>query len=166
MLAWATAREEDNEGFSILKSRDALGWESIGFVPGKGQSNQHQDYTFTDTNVLPGQLWYYKLRQRDQNGKTEDSKVIALRMEAGAGRSLPYPNPSPDGSFRLTAQAATGQTVRLFTLTGQEIPVQSQPASDDEMMITPRRSLPAGVYVVKLSDDAGTTQASMLLVER
>jgi trimeric autotransporter adhesin len=164
-LAWATTLEDDNEGFSILKSRDALGWESIGFVAGRGESNQRQAYSFTDADVLPGQVWYYKLRQRDRSGKTEDSKVIAIKIEAGAGRSLPFPNPSPDGSFRLAAQAATGQTVRLFTLTGQEIAVQSQPIAD-EVLLMPRQSLATGAYVVKLTDEAGATRAMTLVVER
>jgi ELWxxDGT repeat protein len=164
-LAWATTLETDNEGFAILKSRDALGWESVGFVPGKGESNQRQAYSFTDADVRPGQVWYYKLRQRDRSGKTEDSKVIAIKIEAGAGRSLPYPNPSPDGSFRLTAQAAQGQTVRLFTLTGQEIAVQSQPIAD-EVLVTPWQSLATGAYVVKLTDDAGATRVFTLVVER
>ncbi len=167
VLNWATAREEENEGFSVLKSHDALGWESIGFVAGKGESNQQQNYTFTDTDVLPGQVWYYKLRQRDHNGHTEDSKVIAVKIELGAGRSWPFPNPSPDGSFRLTAQVATSQTIHLFTLSGQEIAVQtSQTTPDADVVVMPRQMLAAGAYVVKLTDDAGVIRAFTLVVEQ
>lgn len=166
VLSWATTLETSNKGFSILKSRDALAWESIGFVAGRGESSQQQNYTFTDASVLPGQVWYYKLRQSDQNGQTKDSKVISLRIEAGAGRSLPYPNPSPDGSFRLTTRAAGGQTVRLFTLTGLEIAVQSQANTDEELLITPRQALANGVYVIKLTSSIGATKAFTLVVER
>jgi len=76
-LDWATASEEGNDYFSILRSSDGENWEETGRLSGAGDSRQRVDYRFVDGSPLSG-ISYYKLRQTDFDGKSEDSQTIAI----------------------------------------------------------------------------------------
>jgi uncharacterized protein YkwD len=166
VLSWATAWEQDNSGFSILKSSNALAWESVGFVEGNGTLNTRRDYAFTDADVRPGQTYYYKIRQRDQNGRTDDSKPIAITIERPGDQFYVYPNPSADGSFRLMAGQDTQPQLELLTLTGAAValhPAQAD-AGTGEVSVTPAQPLSAGLYHVRVRDGAGRQRVLKLLV--
>ncbi len=163
VLSWATAWEQENSGFSILKSTDALGWESVGSVLGNGTQDSRHYYTFTDADVRPGRVYYYKLRQQDFTGQTNDSRAVAVTINALVDEFYLYPNPSADGSFRLVAGQESNLTVSLSTLTGATIPTQST-ASAGEISVRPTQSLPTGLYQVRVSDTTGQQRVLRLLV--
>jgi hypothetical protein len=168
VLSWATAGEQDNSGFSIQKSPDALTWESVGFVAGNGTAEARQSYTFTDADVLPGHTYYYKLRQRDTNGRTDESKPVAIRIDLPADQVYLYPNPSTDGSFRLRAGQKEQPQVELLTLTGTTVPLQTSTfdSSTGEVSVTPMSALATGLYHVQVRDAAGQQRVLRLLVNR
>ena len=66
-LFWATASEQNNSGFSVEYSQDALNWESLGFVEGTGTTNELNSYTFVHDRPGLG-FNYYRLKQIDFNG--------------------------------------------------------------------------------------------------
>jgi hypothetical protein len=123
-LFWTTAAEINNEGYAIQVSNENSSWETIGFVNGKGNTSSISEYNFIHRNV-PKQLLYYKLIQVDYDGRTNESRVIALD-NADTRQDLAdfeiYPNPStgkstidlgqvPIGSFDLNIYNSIGQLI-------------------------------------------------------
>ncbi|REA61542.1 hypothetical protein DSL64_11255 [Dyadobacter luteus] len=78
-LNWRTTSETNNKGFYIERSANGSVWNQIGFVVGKTNTSQLQDYSFSDEAPLKG-LNYYRLRQEDWSGETEYSRVRSVQV--------------------------------------------------------------------------------------
>ena len=120
-LQWSTATELNNDGFEVQRSADARRWSVLGWVTGRGTTQEQQDYTFTDEAPLPGQS-YYRLKQIDYDGQHEYSPVVSVRL-GDSGQFEVFPNPvrerlrlsftaTPPPDARLRLRNARGQTVR------------------------------------------------------
>jgi hypothetical protein len=97
-LNWATAKEWENSHFEIERSiNGANSWTKISEVKGKGYSEIHTEYSFTDSKLpASGGIIYYRLKQVDFDGKFTYSDVKSIKLEAlkGKGEWITYPNPS------------------------------------------------------------------------
>ncbi len=94
ILKWTTASENNNEYFSIERSKDETGFEKIGSVPGAGSSSSTLSYSFTDANPYQG-INYYRLKQVDFNGNSTYSQIIALMVGQPNHLAINvYPNPA------------------------------------------------------------------------
>jgi len=92
ILDWKTSEELNFSHFEIQKSKDAVGFESIGKVSSnKGLSFI---YTFVDNQPAPGAN-YYRLKMVDLDGKIEYSKINSINFASELNVVL-YPNPSSD----------------------------------------------------------------------
>ena len=93
-LKWRTETEVSNYGFEILRQAQNDRWSSLGFVEGHGNTNSPKEYSFIDDNVLSGK-YSYRLKQIDNDGTFEYSKVIEIDADAPVGYKLSqnYPNP-------------------------------------------------------------------------
>ncbi len=74
---WATASETDNSHFIVERSQTATQFGSI-LNPIKGQKNSSSKhfYRVLDTDVLPGIVYYYRIKQVDLDGDITYSKVV------------------------------------------------------------------------------------------
>jgi surface protein len=85
LLEWKTTSERNNAGFYIEKSSNGKTFERIGFVDGKGDSQELNSYLFTDS--APFSMNYYRLNQIDRaandgSGKSEYSRIISVKGPA------------------------------------------------------------------------------------
>ncbi len=115
-LSWATASEEINNGFIILRSQDAQHWDSIGFVAGAGNSNTLRRYHFTDSNPLKNN--YYQLKQMDYNGAAHLSKICYLSCELEESLSI-YPNPAHDFIVFKGIDKELIEKTEIYNITGK-----------------------------------------------
>ncbi|MFY7970984.1 MAG: hypothetical protein ACOVOO_03515 [Flavobacteriales bacterium] len=67
-LSWATASENNNYGFHIERSSDQITYQVMGFVEGKGFSNELSNYKWKDESTDRSMTWMYRLSQVDFNG--------------------------------------------------------------------------------------------------
>lgn len=80
-IFWQTVSESNNSHFTVLRSENLSDWTEIGVVGGSGYSQKLVEYNFLDYNS-PAGTSYYRLRQEDFNGTSEDfSWVIAMTRE-------------------------------------------------------------------------------------
>ncbi len=113
VLAWLTSTEQDNLGFEIEKSRNGSLWETIGFVEGKGTTDQGHAYAFQDHHPVYGES-YYRLKQFDYNGQFVLSKVLVVRNDALGIKVKSYPNPSKEVvNFVINSPDATRMNIQL-----------------------------------------------------
>ncbi|MES2733039.1 MAG: T9SS type A sorting domain-containing protein [Bacteroidota bacterium] len=92
-LTWTTASEENNHGFDVERSTDAVTFNTIGFVQGAGNSRELLHYSFLDNAFRKAA--YYRLRQVDMNGSFEYSAIIYVPA-AHESFLLIFPNPVVD----------------------------------------------------------------------
>ncbi|MES2389391.1 MAG: T9SS type A sorting domain-containing protein [Bacteroidota bacterium] len=160
VLRWSTANENNNLGFTILRSNhcQADNFEKRGFVPGAGNSFSVKDYTFIDS--LNSADAYYQLLQTDYNGKRELSPVIHVgsrNKPAADWEALVYPNPI-QGSAGISIQSLSAETINVEVLTanGERVHqniMQLQPGLN--LSRIDFSALPSAVYFIKLQSAAG-----------
>ncbi|MVM37667.1 T9SS type A sorting domain-containing protein [Spirosoma sp. HMF3257] len=152
-LNWTTSLERSNQGFDILKSQSVTGFEKIGFIAAKGSGNiqAQTTYTFTDTDVVAGQLYYYQLKQRDTDGQFALSQLVAVRVTSDLNTFSIYPNPN-QGSFILTGQNLDPAKVKLYSSSGTEVPIRTVAQGSTGMSIATQSVLSQGIYYLKPQD--------------
>ena len=111
-LEWETATEINNKGFELqyLENKE---WKKIGFVNGKGESYETQNYRFELSN-FPSGNHLFRLKQIDFDGRFEVSEVVAVFIENNSGNDIlnVYPNPTQN-NIQIKLNLASDQQTRL-----------------------------------------------------
>lgn len=157
VLNWVTAWEEENQGFEVQKSTNANTFEGAGFVDGKSSSKTEAIYEFTDQDVLPGRIYYYRLKQKDIRGGTSSSQIIGVHAFADEqeDKTAIYPNPNK-GTFTLSGPDLDHNTIRLYAPSGAEIPIStSETEGQQKLDIWAKTFLPPGIYFLDVKDPNG-----------
>ena len=167
-LNWATSWEKENTGFDVLKGTNAKSFEKIGSVAGNATTSAQSVYEFVDKDVVEGQLYYYQLKQKDVNGRSTLSKIIAVRAgeEAVDATSFVYPNPNL-GSFTLSAKNLEATNIKLYNTVGAEIPVNAKKdQTSGGFIINSTSPLAPGLYHLRLQNPDGTYRKSIKVLVR
>ena len=136
VLTWQTASEVSNRGFEVERLVTDKVWQTLTFVKSKGAKGT---YTFTDNTPLSTS--YYRLKQVDNDGKFEYSKVISIAQTSkGKGLSV-YPNPV---SNILNLNYTEGSDFQILNLLGQQV-LTGKTAQRLDVS-----ALPQGTYVLKV----------------
>lgn len=99
VLDWQTSLEENNDFFLVERSVDGRKFNTLAKVSSKGNGEGRQTYTTTDSDPRPG-INYYRLRQRDLDGKMTTLKVIEVNYNhLSADFARVYPNPVRSGEL-------------------------------------------------------------------
>ena len=77
ILHWSTASEDNNDYFTIEKTKDGIDWEIVTRESGGGNSSNQLYYSFVDENV-ESIINYYRLKQTDYDGNFKYSDIISI----------------------------------------------------------------------------------------
>lgn len=126
-LTWQTASETNNKGFiierAITTNTPELMWEEIGFVSGRGNSAEKNDYLFADQNPV-NSLAYYRLQQIDFDGSTAYSPAIEFTPAKTLDFTITavYPNPfNPATRVKYTIPVQMNISISLYTAAGEKV---------------------------------------------
>jgi len=124
-LKWTTNSETGNSGFSVERKNGDFGnWETVSFVPGKGNSGVPVNYNYSDINLNTGK-YGYRLKQIDNNGNFEyfylsSAVSVGIPDKFNLGQNYPNPfNPSTSIDFNLPNDETVLLTI--YDVTGKEI---------------------------------------------
>jgi hypothetical protein len=123
-LTWATAIEINNSGFDVERSVDGQTWTKLGFVEGHGNATSQNNYSYDDMNVVPGVVYYYRLKQIDNDGNFEYTDIVTSRINGEATFSVKdfIPNPTMDATnLVITAVKDQEITVTFYNIVGQKV---------------------------------------------
>ena len=140
-LIWNTATEVNNYGFDILRRAQDDEWELLGFFEGNGNSNSPKEYEFIDDNVLSGK-YAYRLKQIDNDGTLEYSKIIEIDVDAPLEFELSqnYPNPfNPVTTIKFSLPITSNVKLSLFNILGEEV------------QILVNETIEAGVHIINFN---------------
>lgn len=158
-LNWSTASEANNEGFNIERSNDANNWQPLSFVPGQGTTTEFHAYTYTDISPLTGTN-YYRLSQRDFDGKSEYFKLVAVDMTEEFRPFQVYPNPATEQITVMTSDESPN-ILRIYDLFGRLYIAESIEGTEQVISLA---GFAPGVYQVVFSQN-GKLQTEKLFVE-
>jgi hypothetical protein len=88
IIEWTTASELDTAGFNIYRSQqktDPFILINQSLIPPSNDPLTGGDYTYSDTNVTPGKIYYYQLEEIETNGSTTRFEPIEV-LARGGGR--------------------------------------------------------------------------------
>jgi hypothetical protein len=169
-LRWMTSFEINNEGFMILMRQPDTDFRQIGWVEGAGSVQEAQLYDFS--TGLPGSgLYIIKLRQRDIDGNTTDSKVLRFKVESHDFALLypPFPNPtSGPATIRFQVRESGFCCLRIFDQKGVAVSTLfEEPAEAGKLYhltIAPQ-VLSEGIYFCHLKTSMGAFTQKLIRYE-
>ncbi|MFK7807129.1 MAG: ELWxxDGT repeat protein [Saprospiraceae bacterium] len=165
-LNWTTASEENNYGFFIERSPNLSDWQIIGFVKGTEEGVFPAEYKFVDQHPKAGDN-YYRLRQRDYDGKEEFSPTTHVSMDLTIVGNV-YPNPvkiSTGVMLDITTSVKGDATVQVFNMSRQVV-IQNEYELVEGPQLIPLdlQNIPSGIYIIKV-ESRGMVMNTKLLVQ-
>ena len=162
-LKWTTVMELNNNHFDVERSdEDGKVFTKITEIKGHGTTNNVIHYEYTDENVSG--LKYYRLKQVDDNGHYEYSKLLVSRAGDAADIALSvkvYPNPIATGSklsIEIQAPQADNADVDLISLTGSIISRETFAVNQGVNVLSFPINAPADkIYLVRVTYQGKTT---------
>ncbi|MBX0290138.1 heparinase II/III family protein [Hymenobacter sp. HSC-4F20] len=163
-LAWHTATELQNRGFSVQRSLDGgRTFQDIGFVSGRGTSAQATTYHFTDAAAATGQS-YYRLQQQDLDGSVQYSAVVQVAAAATAVMLTAAPVPARD--FLTVSYPDPQQRIDLQVLDRNgRVVLREQFQQQTQLNV---QNLVPGLYYLRALNSTGQMVATpvKVLIER
>ena len=153
-LYWTTASETFNHGFEIQRSGNGRDFSAIGFVDGAGNSSETKNYSFIDNNISK-ELYYYRLKQVDFDGKENFSEVIAVTKNNTAPFEVSNisPNPFDDIIYIDFNRPYSGRfIVELMDLNGKVIVAKSEvlKSSAGIKINADNSAISSGLYLMRI----------------
>ena len=160
VIEWSTASEDNNNYFTLLRSKDAEHYEEIAQISGAGNSNEVLNYSYQDWNAASGNF-YYMLKQTDFNGKSESFEPIFVNCDYSKEVSLKmlYDGNQP---YALLSNAQSGSQfhVMIVDYTARVVVEKTQAVNAQNYYRIPSEQLAAGIYSIIYYNDNGSVRLS------
>jgi hypothetical protein len=174
-LIWATASEVNNHGFEVDRATSTQfnsgNWTKIGFINGFGTSNSTKDYTFTDNNLNQG-LYYYRLKQIDNDGNYSYSNTVSLNINSQLAFALEqnYPNPfNPSTVISFQIPMNSYVSLEVYDILGKKVATlvdeEKTAGKYSVELLANKFNLASGLYVYALSAGNYTAAKKFILMK-
>lgn len=169
-LEWMTETEISNYGFDVERSIANDDWQKIGFVPGSGNSNSANHYSFIDEDIPNASVLYYRLKQIDNDGSYEYSNEVLVDNYVPSNFALHqnFPNPfNPSTKIKFVIPKSSFVNLKVYNVLGKEIAAlvnEERPAGSYEVEFN-ATTLPSGVYFYQLRVGSFVETKMMLLLK-
>lgn len=111
LISWSTSLEINNSHFEIQRSLDAIDWETIETVSGKGTYVGNTLYSSTDLSPIES-IVYYRLKQVDFDGTQELSAIRSVRTSTALS-SMPTVS-ILHGQLMVTVDHLMSESIRVY----------------------------------------------------
>ena len=175
ILDWRTETEIDNFGFEVERQVDSRqsavsNWTTIGLVQGNGNSNSPREYSFIDKSPEDGKQIFYRLKQIDNDGDFEYSKVVTVEIDLANSFHLSqnYPNPfNPTTNIQYAISSRQFVTLKLYDALGNEVItlVAEEKEPGRYNVGINAASLSSGPYIYRLDAGNYTATKQMILLK-
>lgn len=118
LLQWSTIQEEKSLDFFVQHSNDGTNWKPVDSVPAIGYSNDLRYYNYIHKEPVAG-LNYYRIIQRDIDGRTNNSEVRKVIIKSNNQPFTVVSNLVTDGQVRLQVNQPGGIPVSLYSYNGK-----------------------------------------------
>jgi Secretion system C-terminal sorting domain len=129
-------------------------------IKGKGNQNTLNRYQFTDTGPLS--IAYYRLKQVDENGDFNYSKIISLK-QLETDRIDVFPNPVLDVLTIKTKDIEGDFVLKIYDVSGRIWLSKSFKSNDRALNVS---DLPNGEYFVEIKHKEGVWIKKLVKISR
>lgn len=144
LLTWTTLQEQNTQDFQVQHSINAQQWTAVGTLPAAGNSNTVRNYQYVHQGPFKTSMQhYYRILQRDLDGKFSYSKVIRIEYPEAATDVVLYPNPTSD---ILNVHLTEREEIRLVNMQGIVVWKGVLPAGRHEIPVS---HFAAGNYILQ-----------------
>jgi hypothetical protein len=157
-LDWVTASEENNDYFTVEKSKNGVDWAEVLQKAGAGNSNTNIAYSDFDNDPYSGTS-YYRLKQTDFNGQFKYSDMVAVEF-ATVDQDIEFnifPNPASSAfgdvvQFTMNTEGMDEQAVviNVLDMSGRIVSTKNVRTNRSILQsdIVSATELKAGMYTV------------------
>ena len=145
VLNWETATERNAKEFAVQHSVNGVKWDSIGVVTASGNTSTTRAYNFTHGKAEAGSN-YYRLLQRDLDGKSAFSKTINVKLNNTVGLTI-LGNPVEQGVLRIRLEQSA--QISLHDQTGRLVYQSTRQPGTQSIDVS---RFPKGYYTLKVAD--------------
>jgi len=157
-LIWKTASEKNNKDFTIERWNPTNGFEAVGSLAGKGNTNQISNYSFIDesfyTKPSQSNVEIYRLKQTDFDGNYSYSEEISIEKTWDHTSKPQVQNPLSANGLKIFSENIEEVELLLTDINGRII-FQTQTTLTHETFIPFTSELPAGMYVLHIVQRTG-----------
>ena len=170
-VQWETQSEANCLGFHVWRSEESSsGYARItsDLIASQGNGSSLTEYVYTDVNVAPNLIYWYKIEEISTSGESAFFGPISVQgvsaLPTSYAMSQNYPNPfNPETAFTIDVPQDGQVTIRVYSLLGQEIrTLLNEPVDAGRYDLSWNGrdnkgfNLPSGMYFLKMN--AGTFQ--------
>ncbi len=164
-LTWQTARESQNDYFTLERAHADFAFEQVAQMSGAGESSRALTYTYTDPMAAAYARehglnhLFYRLWQTDYDGTRTLASTVRVALASPGGWALTaYPNPFTD-EVTISYRLVRAQRVRLQLYDARGICLDTreiESAAGQTSMSLGHSGLPAGVYLLRVQSAEST----------
>lgn len=161
LLNWYTTGDAGS-AYIVQRSVNGSQFSNIGTVnSGSADGFAQSSFNYTDNNItsLGVPAIHYRLQQITTDGDTANSKIVTLNINSKLKASV-YPNPVVGNATLQVSGAGKAAMITITNITGKT--VWHGIAESDRNMVLPLAGLPAGGYIVTVSNGEETKTIKLL----
>jgi len=179
LLAWETITEVNIYGYEVVRGDSLNNWQTLGFIPGSGNSNSLKSYSFIDSEPQIHDCMYF-LKQINADGYYSYSDTISASITTGVVDDIlnnfelfqNYPNPfNPTTEIAYSLPKGSNVTLKIYNAIGQEVAVLINERQEAGMFtVTFNASsasggLPSGIYFYSIRTAENASVKKMMLLK-
>ena len=166
-LKWTATNAVNFDHYIIQRSTDGQSFQDIQTVSSAITGGTVQDYSYTDLFNYNGTL-YYRLEMVDVDGKINYSNIVSLTRHSAKTAHI-YPTIMDNNNLFVETPTAVRQArLEIFDMNGRKLQEKSWSVLEGRQQVTVSSNggtLPAGAYLVRLSNSQSTLVKQLILVK-
>jgi hypothetical protein len=154
-LHWKTASETPGTRFEIQRSKvPENGFETIGWINGKGMTSRISEYYYEDKTAEPGILYYYRVLNTEPDGKSKPSEIRMAKLEIDNKINFAINPTLFQNAFTVQCEKSgnTTRQILVYDLMGKMVLSEELPGGISSKTID-AYSLASGMYIVNIVED-------------
>lgn len=147
LIKWLTAIEINSKGFMLQRGTDGINFKDLSYFESRGNSNQGAAYSFTDSYVQPGKVYFYRLRQISNNDTYSFSPTKNGSLAGHSGIEITVsPNPAKNHINIFIRGTNNKATMVLLNAGAQKLKQLKEVNAYDGVYTLQLPNLPKGIY--------------------
>jgi|GEM_PF-4567284 len=160
-LNWQTLSEDNNDRFEIERSSDGANFDLLQTIAGAGTSNQPIDYSYIDTSVPNGKV-YYRLKQVDFSTIFSYSDIRIIDKEGSSQIDI-WPNPLRNGRELVVFNTQESMDhVLILDVQGRVLANLGKIDRNSQQSVG-MPDLVSGIYFLQFTSKTGTTVKKLVI---
>ena len=159
LVSWKSATEVNMHHYEVERSEDGIHFEKRGTQVATGNSNNVQNYSYTDLLNTSSLIVYYRLKMFNNDGSFAYSNVVSVRLKGNFNQPqiTVYPNPF-NTDIKLTYSSTINEKAELKLLTSDGKVIIRKKVDvligNNVFVLDQLGKVASGVYMIQLNTDS------------